>query len=402
MLAAFAATLALQVSLPAAPLYEMSGRLVDPDGVPIGRARLELSLRDGSGTVVFESELDGSWRAEGLSEGRWLPRLQHFGPELGDVRFEPAELVVPGPPVVLTAFVAHLSTGPGMDDAYCTQLPDLELGVLERGEGWRFEDSRNVWLVRRDARSVVGHWSRAHGLSEVEHTFGSDDPWGARVRPTLGEVAEPGRVELVIPKRSGNQPVSMLVLSPRSRHELESVRAEGGLEGSGTWTFRATLPPGEYLLRIVEDDPVLFCLLPGDTTWERRVLRPIEVEVRVAGGADVLLECDWEDGVRPTFAFDAPGARAVFVWELDAQGRLTRPVGCEPQARGLVLGELLAWQSDGRAHSAREPLPLGRIRLVAGADGFAPRTFELDLVEGLPCVARIELAALAPRSSERR
>jgi hypothetical protein len=90
------------------------------------------------------------------------------------------------------------------------------------------------------------------------------------------------------------------------------------------------------------------------------------------------------------------------VWELDAEGRLTRPVGCEPQARGLVLGDLLAWPSDGHAHSAREPLPLGRVRLVAGADGFAPRTFELELVEGLPCSARIELAALAPRSSERR
>lgn len=401
MIAAWLATLALQGAAPAVALHELTGRLVDPDGAPIALTRFDLVPLDGQRApgVCAQSELDGTFRFAGFRDvgigaGRWSAKLQRWGAGLEDVPLEPESFVVPGPPVVLTARVAHLSTGPGFEQAFCVQVPDLERGILERSEGWRFEDSRMEWCVRRDARCVVGNWSRTHGLRELEHVFADDDPWGALVLPELPDVAaEPGTVEFAVPGVRTNERLELQVLAPRSRFELTSVRADAGGNEHGRNVFRASLPPGDYLLRLVESDPALVCPMPGDSSWERRVVRPIERAVHVASGARLQLEADWERGERPTLAFDAPGARAVFVWELDAEGRLTRPVGCEPEAYGLFFGDLLGWPADGSARAAREPLPLGRVRLVAGADGYAPRTFELDVVEGAPCELRIELSA---------
>jgi hypothetical protein len=373
----------------------LSGWLVDPDGVRIEGAVLDFEPLDGQPPARFAADptdASGAWTMDGLAPGRWRPSLRRIGPGVGAVHFWPAELLVPSLPRRLEVSVAHVSIDAGPEIAFCVQAPDRER-TLERGERLPDLHGGRNWLVRRDARSVVGLWCRRRGLAEVELRLGFDDPWGACLRPSLPQVqSPPGRVELIVPRATGVS-VELALLAPRSRHELERVDAELGPSGPTSRVFRLTLPPGDYLLRVEEPDPASICLVGLESTWERRSLRAIELDVNVASGSQQRLEREWEDGVRPTLRFDAPGASSVFLWELDERGRITRPVGCEPHARGLVFGDLLAWP-DGIAHAAREPLPLGRVRLLAGADGFAPREFELELVAGEPCEARIALSAL--------
>lgn len=393
---------ALLLSLLALP-DTLSGWLVDPDGVPIEGATLILAPLDGQPPARFAAgptDASGAWMLDGLAPGRWRPSLRHFGPSLGAVHVSPQELIVPSVPQRLEVSVVRVSIEAGPELAFCVQVPDRER-TLESGERLPDTHGGRTWFVRRDARSVVGLWSERKGLVEVELGPWPDDPRSVRPRPSLPEIEpEPGRVELIVPRPTGVR-IGLSLLAPKSRLELGRVDTEVGPHGPGSRVFRLLLPPGDYLLRVDEPDPMSTCLAGLESTWERRSLRAIEVTVHVASGSRQRLERNWDVGVRPKLRFDAWGASSVFLWELDEHGRIARPVGCEPHARGLVLGGLLAWP-DGVAHAAREPLPVGRMRLIAGAEGFAPREFELDLVEGVPCEARIELSALERQGCTRR
>lgn len=389
----------LLLALAAVPVdgaHGLSGWLVDPDGVRIEGAVLLFEPLDGQPPARFAADptdAAGAWTLEGLAPGRWRPSLRHFGPSLGEVRFEPQELVVPSLPVRLEAAVVHVTLVTELRGGwFCMQLPGRSpSGDLEGGEVLWPMKRLSPLLFRPGARAVVGSWSNRRGLVEREFELPAEGGrWGWRVPiPELPPESPRGTVEVRVPRLSTTGRLGLSVLAPRSRFELERHGTDG-IDPRG-WRFDLRLPPGQYVLRIGDSEMRGGCGM--DQGWDRHVARPIEVPIAVDARSHQQLDLAWPVSLRPKLAFDAPDALEVFVWELDARGAPVRPVAWEPLSASTPALRDHTWVP-GRAHFTREPLPVGRVRLLAGAEGFAPREFELDLVDGVPFQARIELLPL--------